>query len=374
MKIAILAAKDGFSFVNQASALAEGFRRIGVDQLTLRIDDFPAQKLSRFRPDVVIGVGSWHSYDDFVVQPSRMGYCCVPWIVSDDAMTKHVEAYNRLPLFLTTSPYCRTVFIRDGIQPERLAVVPEAVDDRYWRPLSWPTLKPFVEMISIRQPGIKVPYSYDLIDIKLKKIPILFTTGGDATSKGAQETIAALGRLDKKIPWLYLIKTWPSAGSFERSIEELNLAKKFGILDRIHYIVGQYSQDFMLSLMNLCDIYVAPSRSEGFGLPHVEAQMCAKPVITVDGTATKETIIHGQTGYLAKARPFGNRVKADVGDLAKHLRTLLTSPTRRKRFGQQGRIQARRRFSPEVVARQMIQVVSQREWKNLRLSSTKYGQ
>lgn len=359
MKVALLVEKDGFSFVNQAKALAKGFQKIGVTALVLRINIFPTAELKRFHPNVVVGVGSWHSYDHFVARPKRLGYRCVPWIVSDDAVTENVDNYNKLPYFLTTSNYCRSVFIRDGLKPKKLEVVPEAVDDEYWRPMSWPKLKPFVELISIQQPGVELPYGYDIVEIKRTKTPILFTTGGDATSKGALETIAALGRLDKKIPWLYIIKTWPSAGSFDRSMAELKLAQKLGILDRIRYIVGQYSQEFMLSLMNLCDIYVAPSRSEGFGLPHVEAQMCAKPVITVNGTATKETIIHGQTGYLAMARPYGNRVKADVGDLARYLKILLTSPAHRKDFGRRGRAQARRRFRPEFVARQMLGLLSQ---------------
>jgi glycosyltransferase involved in cell wall biosynthesis len=86
--------------------------------------------------------------------------------------------------------------------------------------------------------------------------------------------------------------------------------------------------------------------------------MCAKPVITVNGTATKETVLHGRTGYLAKARPYGNRVKADVGDLAKYIKILLTNPARRKAFGLQGRVQAQRRFGPEVVAQKMIRLLS----------------
>jgi alpha-maltose-1-phosphate synthase len=359
MKIALLVQKHGYSFVDQADALKEGFRRIGVDTIMMRIDEFPSRQLTRYRPDVVVGVGSWHSYDAFVARPTRLGFRCVPWIVSDDAVSRHISAYNRLPYFLTTSQYCRSVFVQDGIEANRVLVVPEAVDEKYWRPIPWVKLKPFVETVSIQKPGVELPFGYDLVDLKRKKTPILYTTGGDATSKGSQETIAALGRLDKKIPWLYIIKTWPSAGSFERSIEELTLAKKYGILDRIHYIVGQYSQEFMINLMNLCDIYVAPSRSEGFGLPHVEAQMCAKPVITVNGTATKETILHGQTGYLAMARPFGNRVKADVGDLAKYLKILLTSPARRKTFGLRGRVQAQRRFGPEVIAQKMLRLLSQ---------------
>ncbi len=52
-------------------------------------------------------------------------------------------------------------------------------------------------------------------------------------------------------------------------------------------------------LMNTCDIYAAPSRLEGFGMPQVEAGACGKAVLGINAMAMKETLVHGETAFLA---------------------------------------------------------------------------
>jgi glycosyltransferase involved in cell wall biosynthesis len=51
--------------------------------------------------------------------------------------------------------------------------------------------------------------------------------------------------------------------------------------------------------MGACNIYAAPSRLEGFGMPQVEAGACGKPVLGIKAMGMLDTIIHGETGFLA---------------------------------------------------------------------------
>jgi len=358
MKILLLVAEHGFAFVNQARALSKGLSDLNTINKVARVSPLvPTKKtLADFQPDFVIGVGSWHSYPTLVKKPQSLGYKTIPWIVSDGKIDQFIHEYNELSLILTTSQYCEEVFVRDGIKKEILKIVPEAVDIDFWHQLDEKELQPFLKLISISEPNLSLPFNFDLVKIHEQKIPVLFTTGGDATNKGALEVINALGRLDQKIPWIYLIKTWPSPDSFKHSATELELGRKLGIYERIRYLVGEFSQEFIRGLMNACDFYIAPSRVEGFGLPLVEAQLCGKPVISLDATSTRETVIHGQTGFLAKPSSKDGKFKADIDDLVKYLEILLTDRKLREQFGQNAKIHAQK-YHPKIVAEKMIEAV-----------------
>ena len=350
MRVRLVVAPNGYSFTNQARSLEQGLLSLGVDAGIG--SGFP-------HPEVVVGVGSWRDYEVLVTEPLREKTVkVVPWIVSDDKVDGWVSELNQLPMILTTSRHCQSIMVRDGINPDRIKILPEAVDSEFWQPLSPEELKPINDLLSIADKDS--PFKYNLGLLKKSGVPILFTTGGDATSKGAQEVIQALGSIYESSgnkQWLYLIKTWPAAGSLRRSAEELDLAASLGIWENIRYVVGEFSQDFMRGLMNLCDIYAAPSRGEGFGLPLVEAAMCSKPVLTCQGTAASETVIHGSTGWIAQSITDNGGSKADVKDLAGYLQKLLTDSQMRKNMGELGRQKAIARYSPQVVAKEFLNLL-----------------
>ena len=78
-----------------------------------------------------------------------------------------------------------------------------------------------------------------------------------------------------------------------------------------------------------CDVFVAPSRSESFGLILLEAMREAKPVIAGDVGGMREVVEHEGNGLLV---PPG-----DASAFADALRRLVTSPSLRERFGRRSR-------------------------------------
>jgi len=361
MKIILAVANHAYSFVIQANALAKGFSKIKIENLVVPLNQ--AEELipflKSFEPDLVISVGNWPDYDLLLKIPVQMGFRVIPWIVADDIkITNFVEDYNHLPLILTPSLHCKNNLSICGINSDLIKIMPEAVDPDLWYQMDETKISEFLNYLSIPIETKSMVNKYDLINALKNKIPIIFTTGGEATKKGAQEVIRALAKLDQKIPWIYIIKTWPGSVTFQKSIEELNLAQDLNIIDRVRYVVGEYSQKFMCGLMSIASVYAAPSRVEGFGLPHVEAQMCGKPVITMAATSTKETVIDRQTGFLCQVdNSDPNLPKANIDDLARHLEILLTDHSLRLKMGQNALNHAHKNFYPAIIAQKFIELI-----------------
>lgn len=362
MRALITIAEHGYSFVNQAENLAVGFRSLGVETRMEKVQErqLSAQALRAFRPHLVIAIGACYMRPVFATIPAQLGFRVVPWLVADGPGERYVRFYNRFPLVLTPSVYCRTLMVRDGLDTRRVRVQRVAVDPQAWYPLRERELVAFLKLLSLSHPTLVLPRRYDLLNAHRAGTPIVYTTGGSATKKGSPEVLRALARLPSTIPWLYVIKTWPTPNVFRDAMQELTLAEKLGIADRVCYLVGVHSLAYMRGLMNACDIYASPSRWEGFGLPLVEAQLCGKPVVSMAATAAQETLVPGETGFVARARG-GRPPRAHIGDLTLSLRKLLVSPSLRATMGRNARRHARRKYHPTRVAREFLAIVGMRE-------------
>ena len=355
MKILILI-QDWISFYNQAEALVIGLKQIRADFRTVLISN--KEEVERdyreYKPDVVVGIGAWDKYYEFVEDPLARGIKVLPWIVSDDLVEEYIEGYNKLKLILTTSNYCKKVFIRDGIKEEKLKILHEAVDCDFWKKsTNAEEEKNFLKMLSVES-SFKIGEKYNLTEIKKKGIPIILTMGGDVTSKGAQEILRALNKLDRSLEWIYIMKAWPQAHTFNRGKEEFQLIKDFELEDKVRYMVTDFSIEFVRNLINICDIYAAPSRGEGFGLPLVQAELCEKPVVSVKALSIVDIVKDKETGFLAEPMREEGLLKGNIDDLAESLETLIKDRNLREKMGKKGRVFAVSKFEPKLVASNLV--------------------
>jgi len=61
---------------------------------------------------------------------------------------------------------------------------------------------------------------------------------------------------------------------------------------------GHIRDDELPDYYNLCDVFIMPSRGEGFGIVFLEALACGKPVIAGNKDASKEALLNGEVGIL----------------------------------------------------------------------------
>src|SRR5690606_26086343 len=143
---------------------------------------------------------------------------------------------------------------------------------------------------------------------------MILTVGGDAASKGGREVMEALAQIDREAPdYKYVCKVWPQQRTTTQNLLDMQLATTLGIEKRVVYSSSINSRNFMPYLLSACDIYAAPSRLEGFGMIQVEANASEKPVIAIDAMAFKDTMVHGETAYLASVAMENKIAEATLG-------------------------------------------------------------
>src|SRR5665213_3200184 len=191
----------------------------------------------------------------------------------------------------------------------------------------------------------------------------------------------ALALIDAEAPdWRYVCKVWPQPRTVQQNLIDLKLAADLGIDKKVIYSTNMVSQNFMPYLIAACDIYAAPSRLEGFGMIQVEANACEKPVIAIDAMAFRDTMVPGETAFLAKIAealygeghnyershrivfpyPRTAEYRASVPDIAKYLLLLMKDSALRQRMGEAGRKRVVELFDYRKVARQFVEIVSDR--------------
>ena len=359
----------------QGDLLYKGLLEIGVDARAAHLkSDLEKEWYYRwYQPDVVVGVGFWGDVPDIVLHPRRFGIRTVPWLLADGYVANYRAVLDGMPLVLVTSDWVREIFVRDGIRGDHTVTLPVGCDTDGFIP---------------RNPeDPKVRAVRDSLGALPGELLIL-TVGGDAASKGGREVMEALATLGDDVPpWRYVCKVWPQERTDVQNKLDAQLARTLGIDDRVSFQTHQVSRNLMPYLLAACDIYAAPSRQEGFGMPQVEAGACGKPVIGIRAMAMLDTLVHGETAFLANVaqeihiteavlgpesgfepghhvvfdKPRVSDYRASSQNIAAYLKLLLNDADLRKRMGEAGRRRAVEYFDYRLVARRLVEILSERQ-------------
>ncbi len=118
-------------------------------------------------------------------------------------------------------------------------------------------------------------------------------------------------------------------------------------IDHVDFL-GFVDEDRLNDLYKGCDVFVAPSRYESFGLIYLEAMNYAKPVIGCRAGGPEDIIVDGETGLLVPPE--------DTAALADAMTNLVTSPAARREMGLAGRRRLIERYTHVAMAEEFVAV------------------
>lgn len=171
--------------------------------------------------------------------------------------------------------------------------------------------------------------------------PIVLFIGRLVKYKGLEILIRAIQGLDIK---LIIV----GSGGLERYLKKL--AAKLGQGPKITW-VGNVPDENLAAYYYSCDIFVLPSylNSETFGISLLEAQLCAKPVISF-GLPTGVALINLNDITGITVNPVG------IDPLRQAILKLLGSPELRDKFGKCGRERAMRDFTSSSMGQSFLRL------------------
>lgn len=356
----------------QGDLLYKGLCEMGIDAHAVHLESAQEKEwyYRWFEPHVVVGVGYWGHIPQLVLHPQRYSIQPVPWLVADGYIANYHEVLNALPLILVTSRWVKEMYVRDGINADKIEVLPVGCNTDTFIPYHKSDLK----ILAVRES----------LGVAADQIMIL-TVGGDAASKGAQEVMQALAIIDSKAPdWKYVCKMWPQPRTSQQNSADLAMALDLGIDKKVTYATNTISRNFMPYLIGACDIYAAPSRLEGFGMPQVEAGACGNPVFGINAMGMLDTLVQGETAFLAEVArkivvnevtlglesgyadnhkvlfniPRTVDYRANVQDIAHYLLELMNDATLREQMGKAGRKRVVENFDYRIVAKQFVNIIT----------------
>jgi glycosyltransferase involved in cell wall biosynthesis len=141
--------------------------------------------------------------------------------------------------------------------------------------------------------------------------------------KGFDLLLRAMPELVKRVPDVRLCLAghdpWGYGETLRRMADELGLAD---------YVRFAGFQSDVASFLHALDVFVFPTRSEGFGQVAIEAMAAQKPVVANRVVALEEIVVEGETGFLVNAE--------DAIEFASAIARLLLDPERATRMGAAG--------------------------------------
>lgn len=207
---------------------------------------------------------------------------------------------------------------------DRIAVIPNAVDTRKFRP-----------------------------DERVERDPnLLLYVGTVCEKKGPMDAVGALDILVAKCPQLRLLMIGRDGVGYDgRPNFRAEIRRRYPRTCENHVEFRDHvPNDQLPDYYRRAGLVVLPSHYESFGRTTIEAMACAAPVVRSDGPPAAEIIESGVSGLLCRNR--------DPADLARAMAELLADPARRTELGRAARRRVEKEYACEVVAEKTEQFLA----------------
>ena len=163
--------------------------------------------------------------------------------------------------------------------------------------------------------------------------------------KGHEVLIKAVAALNRPDVSLLLLGAGDGAPRFVAGLEQL--ARRTGLDGRLRIAAGS---DDMPSALMLADVIAMPSTvPEPFGRVAVEAGAMGRPIVAFNHGGAVESVLNGQTGWLAEP--------GDISDLSRALVTALDlSQEKRAELAKKSRAHIIKSFSKEKMCQKTLEI------------------
>jgi glycosyltransferase involved in cell wall biosynthesis len=236
-----------------------------------------------------------------------------------------LEYLGKADLYLSISESSRLEAIKYlEVQPERVVNISTAGDAHF-------TVK---HISTMEQEAIRRAFGLHR--------PFLMYSGATDDRKNHLRLIKAFSQLAPKLRKKYQLVLAGKLPQEHRKKFE-NYSELCGLEGSDLVITGQITDDQMVSLYNLCELFVFPSWHEGFGLPALEAMLCGAPVIASNTTSLPEVI--GREDGLFD--PF------DVDSICEKMTEVLTNEVLKNDLAKHG-LEQSKKFSWDETAKRAI--------------------
>jgi len=275
--------------------------------------------------------------------------------------TKHL---NSCDLILPSSNFAKQIFLRNGVDKNKLVVLPHGFDpDRY---------NPDIQSIDLGINKFKFlcvaqPHARKGLDLLLRAYAEEFASSEDVA---------------------LIIKTSYARARGSRPHYEIDI-KQLLQQHRQRYAMPEVriftkKLDTVAELYNACDAFVLPTRSECFCLPALEAMACKLPVIitgyggqTDFATKTNSYLINYKMTKAPKTMQYWHySPRAEISEpdvehlkiLMRHVYNKYNDAQKRAELAYE---QIRDRFTWDQVALQLLEMLNRKHWISLRQISKK---
>jgi glycosyltransferase involved in cell wall biosynthesis len=247
-----------------------------------------------------------------------------------------VEDINKLPLFLsgiTERPFCAvvphlfgTTAFLEASWPVAAVVwaaerpVPWAYRRAWFHAISDSTRDDLVrrgvpaDRIEVIYPGVDAAWYAPAATVPRTRQPTFLYVGRLKRYKGVEIALEALALVRQTRPEVTLDVA--GQGDDRGRLERVARALGLGAAARF---LGFVSADEKRRLLRRSWAVLLPSPKEGWGISNVEAAACGTPAIASDSPGLRESVRHGETGFLVPhgdARALAERMVALAADAA----------------------------------------------------------
>ncbi|CAK7325190.1 unnamed protein product [Dovyalis caffra] len=277
---------------------------------------------------------------------------------TDRVNVEHVKRCNRMDYVWVPTDFHVSTFVKSGVDPSKVVKVVQAVDVEFFDPLKY-------EPLDLGSIGNLVLGSRKKdLDLKMEFVFLSvfkweYRKGWDVLLKAY---LKEFSRIDGVALYL-LTNPYHSDGDFGNKIVEF--VEDSGIEEPVNgwapiYVINTHIAQVDLPRMyKAAHAFVLPSRGEGWGRPLVEAMSISLPVIATNWSGPTEYLTEENSYPLPVDRmsevmegPFKGHLWAEpsIDKLQLLMRHVISNVEEAKMKGRQAREDMIRRFSPQIVA------------------------